>query len=192
MNPGGFATMIKIIEAGIEVFSREGFPAAGTLEIARRAGVAESTIFRRFETKEDLFRECLRAAFLQNLDPAQFQSLVFKEEGEAGFSNAVLAAVKRWYARLSVASARLILYTSLSQSPEWRALGSEKTDRIIHILAERIERYAQSRRALKLAPEAAATSLIATLLHFKSISSEARDPQLVETVVRQWLHGILE
>lgn len=198
MNPAGIASLIKIVEAGIEVFSQEGYFGAGTLQIAAKAGVAESTIFRKFETKEDLYRECLRTALSRSLDPAQFQALVFKDAGEAGFSDAVLAGVKRWYARLSAPTARLILYTSLSNSQEWRALGCERTDRIIGILAERIERNARDRRGTRRNPrlnaEAAATSLIATLLYLKSIRSGARDrdPQLVETVVRQWLHGVLQ
>jgi hypothetical protein len=82
----------------------------------------------------------------------------------------------------------------LSKRPEWRSLGSERTNRIISILAERIEQDARGRCADTLDPEVAATSLIATLLYLKSIGSGARerDPQLVETVVRQWLHGILQ
>jgi AcrR family transcriptional regulator len=191
MRPAGIATLIRIIEAGIEVFSEDGFSGAGTLEIARRAGVAESTIFRKFETKEDLFRECLRTALRNSLDPAQFQAMVFKDAGKAGFPDAVLAAMRRWYARLSPPAARLILYTSLSRSPEWRALGSERISRIIGILTESIEQHAQHSPSGRLDAETAATSLIATLLYLKSVRARERDPRLVDTVVRQWLHGIL-
>jgi AcrR family transcriptional regulator len=197
MNPAGIASLIKIVEAGIEVFSREGFYGAGTLEIAARAGVAESTIFRKFETKEDLYRECLRIALSHSLDPAQFQALVFKDAGEAGFPDAVLTGIRRWYARLSASAARLILQTALSKSQEWRALGCERTDRIIGILAERIELHAGGRRSAPRGPrldaDTAATSLIATLLYLKATRTGARgrDPRLVETVVRQWLHGVL-
>jgi AcrR family transcriptional regulator len=194
MSPAGIANWIKIIEAGIEVFSQEGFFAAGTLQIAAKAGVAESTIFRRFATKEDLYRECLRTALSHSLDPARFQALVFKDADEAGFSHAVLAGVKRWYAQLSVPAARLVLYTLLSKTQEWRALGCERTEKIIGILSERIDRAARGRCRTRFDPDAAATSLIATLLYLKSIRSSPRnrDPQLVETIVRQWLQGVLE
>lgn len=45
---------IKIIQAAIEIFSEKGFAAASTNEIAKRAGVAEGTIFRHYKTKKDL------------------------------------------------------------------------------------------------------------------------------------------
>lgn len=44
----------QILKAAREVFLAEGF-GASTLEIARRAGVSEGSIFKRFSTKEDLF-----------------------------------------------------------------------------------------------------------------------------------------
>lgn len=44
----------QILEAARQVFLAEGF-GASTIEIARRAGVSEGSIFKRFSTKEDLF-----------------------------------------------------------------------------------------------------------------------------------------
>ena len=43
-----------IIEAAIEVFAERGFLLAPVSEIARRAGVADGTIYRYFKNKEDL------------------------------------------------------------------------------------------------------------------------------------------
>ena len=45
----------SIIQAAIEVFSKKGFHAAGISEIAKRAGVADGTIYQYFKNKEDLF-----------------------------------------------------------------------------------------------------------------------------------------
>ena len=44
----------KIILAAIESFSEKGFAATSTSEIAKKAGVAEGTIFRHYKTKKDL------------------------------------------------------------------------------------------------------------------------------------------
>ncbi|MDF2037130.1 TetR/AcrR family transcriptional regulator [Cytobacillus oceanisediminis] len=44
----------KIIMAAIESFSEKGFAATSTSEIAKKAGVAEGTIFRHYKTKKDL------------------------------------------------------------------------------------------------------------------------------------------
>jgi len=44
----------KILEAAIEMFAEKGYAATSTSEIAKRAGVAEGTIFRHYKTKKDL------------------------------------------------------------------------------------------------------------------------------------------
>jgi AcrR family transcriptional regulator len=49
----------KILEAAIDVFSEKGFSRATTSEIAKRAGVAEGTIFRYFKIKKELLRGIL-------------------------------------------------------------------------------------------------------------------------------------
>src|SRR5215469_14329301 len=140
MSPIGVSTLVRVLEAGIEIFAQDGPFAAGTLDIAEKAGVAESTIFRRFETKDNLFRECFRTAIARSLDPAQFRALISPERADAeGFAKTVQLAMQRWYASMPVNAARLVLFTSLSNSSEWRALGSERINQIIAILAERIE-----------------------------------------------------
>jgi len=45
----------KIIEAAIEVFSKDTFQNSSISEIAQRANVAEGTIYQYFRNKEDLF-----------------------------------------------------------------------------------------------------------------------------------------
>jgi len=43
-----------IVKAALELFSERGYAATSTREIAKKAGVAEGTIFKRFPTKKDL------------------------------------------------------------------------------------------------------------------------------------------
>ncbi|MDD5204909.1 MAG: TetR/AcrR family transcriptional regulator [Desulfobacterales bacterium] len=45
----------SIIQAAIEVFSKKDFKTASISEIARKAGVADGTIYQYFKNKEDLF-----------------------------------------------------------------------------------------------------------------------------------------
>ena len=49
------STEERIVEAAALLFSRQGFTASSTSEIARLAGVSEVTIFRHFPRKRDLF-----------------------------------------------------------------------------------------------------------------------------------------
>src|SRR6478736_5760541 len=44
----------KIIIAAIESFSEKGYAATSTNGIAKKAGVAEGTIFRHYKTKKEL------------------------------------------------------------------------------------------------------------------------------------------
>ena len=52
-NQNGTAN--RIVEAAVQLFSRQGFAASSTHEIARLAGVSEVTVFRHFPRKRDLF-----------------------------------------------------------------------------------------------------------------------------------------
>ncbi|MEW6109394.1 MAG: TetR/AcrR family transcriptional regulator [Nitrospirota bacterium] len=58
----------KILEAGLVLFSKKGYIGATTKEIAKKAGVAELTLFRHFSSKERLFKEIInRYSFLPTL-----------------------------------------------------------------------------------------------------------------------------
>jgi AcrR family transcriptional regulator len=52
-------TREKILEASLSLFSKKGFLGATTKEIAKKAGVAELTLFRHFSSKERLFEEMI-------------------------------------------------------------------------------------------------------------------------------------
>jgi len=49
------STENRIIEAAVQLFSRQGFEGSSTNQIARLAGVSEVTLFRHFPRKRDLF-----------------------------------------------------------------------------------------------------------------------------------------
>jgi AcrR family transcriptional regulator len=52
----------QILDAARSVFLAHGFTRASTVDIARRAGVSEGSIFNRFPTKDDLFRAAMDEA----------------------------------------------------------------------------------------------------------------------------------
>lgn len=53
------ATRDRILEAALHLISERGYNGATTAEIARRAGVAEGTIYRYFKDKKELFIACV-------------------------------------------------------------------------------------------------------------------------------------
>jgi len=51
----------KILDAALKVFSEKGYNGARTRIIAEKSGFTEMTLFRKFETKENLFNRVLAA-----------------------------------------------------------------------------------------------------------------------------------
>ena len=61
----------KILDAALKLFSEEGFKGATTRIIAQESGFSELTLFRKFQTKENLFNSVLinnRENMLEELD----------------------------------------------------------------------------------------------------------------------------
>lgn len=52
-------TKQKIMDAALKVFAKEGYKSATTRSIAHESGFSEITLFRKFETKENLFKESM-------------------------------------------------------------------------------------------------------------------------------------
>jgi AcrR family transcriptional regulator len=50
----------QILDAALDVFTRQGFASATTAEIARTAGVAEGTIYNYFPSKRELFVDVIK------------------------------------------------------------------------------------------------------------------------------------
>ncbi len=72
----------KILEAAIDISNEKGFSSTTTSEIAKRAGVAEGTIFRYFKTKKDILHGIMLQAIKVIADKVVFTSLqkIFKNE----------------------------------------------------------------------------------------------------------------
>ena len=64
----------NILEAAIELFAQKGYANTSTSEIAKRAGVAEGTIFRHYGTKEKLLLAIL-VPFIKNALPKMAEEI---------------------------------------------------------------------------------------------------------------------
>ncbi|QFT91008.1 Fatty acid metabolism regulator protein [Bacillus sp. THAF10] len=73
----------KILEAAIEMFAEKGYANTSTNEIAKRAGVAEGTIFRHYKTKKDLLLSIVTPTIVKFIAPhfaKAFSKEVFERE----------------------------------------------------------------------------------------------------------------
>ncbi|MFB7138625.1 TetR/AcrR family transcriptional regulator [Gottfriedia sp. NPDC056225] len=74
---------IKILEAAIEIFAEKGFVSTSTNEIAKKANVAEGTIFRYFKTKKELLKSIIKPTLVKTIAPFEmdrFSKAVFHLE----------------------------------------------------------------------------------------------------------------
>ncbi len=65
----------RILESALEVFAERGFSGSPTAEIARRAGVAEGTIFKHYKTKKDLLLGVVAPLFAKLVAPRAVASV---------------------------------------------------------------------------------------------------------------------
>lgn len=72
-----------ILQSAIEIFSQKGYAATSTSEIAKRAGVAEGTIFKHYKTKKDLLVAIVSPIFSKIVAPLlmnNFRKEIFEKE----------------------------------------------------------------------------------------------------------------
>ncbi len=85
---------IRIIDAAVESFAQKGYSATSTSEIAKRAGVAEGTIFRHYKTKKELFLSIVTPVIAKFVAPFVLRDFyqLFEEQYESfpDFLRAVL------------------------------------------------------------------------------------------------------
>ncbi|MBS4210044.1 TetR/AcrR family transcriptional regulator [Bacillus sp. FJAT-50079] len=65
----------NILRAAIEAFAEKGFASTSTSEIAKKAGVAEGTIFRHYKTKKDLLLSIVSPMMVKLMAPFVIKDL---------------------------------------------------------------------------------------------------------------------
>src|SRR6266481_438206 len=118
----------QIVKASAEIFADYGYYGATTRDIAKKAGVAEPSVYRLFKTKERLFEETLLATVNSTLDPAQFLLIIYEhEQKHEKFSVLAMDAVRKWYSSLPEQSARLLMQAALSKNDRRGGRGRPRT-----------------------------------------------------------------
>ncbi|UEL48827.1 TetR/AcrR family transcriptional regulator [Terrisporobacter hibernicus] len=67
----------NILVAAVELISEKGYEKVSTSEIAKRAGVAEGTIFRQYKTKKDLLDAIFIPSFMRFVKPKIIKEFIF-------------------------------------------------------------------------------------------------------------------
>jgi AcrR family transcriptional regulator len=83
-------TQRRILGAALETFAEKGFAGASTAEIARRAGVAEKTLFAQFKSKQALLERTLTPGVIALVEPRIVEGLREVAQGTHGKSLATV------------------------------------------------------------------------------------------------------
>ncbi|WP_164667619.1 TetR/AcrR family transcriptional regulator [Virgibacillus doumboii] len=105
---------IEIVRAAIELISEKGYYNTSTSEIAKRAGVAEGTIFRHYRTKKDLLVTIVKPVIVNFTAPLFAKKLVDQvfQEDYKHFEDLLYAFIKN---RFEFAQANIPLLKILLQ-----------------------------------------------------------------------------
>ncbi len=80
-RPGVLDTHRRLLDAAARVFAQSGLEGATTREIAREAGVNEVTLFRHFQSKENLLTAVLQRTFAVEETPPVGQAAASPPKG---------------------------------------------------------------------------------------------------------------
>ncbi len=82
----------RILQAGIQTFSENGYSNATIKQVAKKAGVSFGTVFTYFENKEDLFKACVlepleevKTVMFNTPEPSEYPTQQIKEIIERQF-----------------------------------------------------------------------------------------------------------
>ena len=123
----------RILEAAVEVFAERGFAGTPTAEIAKRAGVAEGTIFKHYKTKKELLIGVVGPLFFRLVIPKQLEPLQAIFRFPHPDVEALLTALYQERVAYLHSHARLvrIFAQEVSYHPELRSLAEETLGRML-------------------------------------------------------------
>jgi AcrR family transcriptional regulator len=178
----------EILHAARGLFLDRGF-GASTLAIARRAGISEALIFRRFRTKEALFVAALGLA-----EPPAFTSKLKSLAGTDTFRNNLIAIsldiIDYYEAHLP---RLMMIWSSRTRAPIRRQLRGTPHLRNVRALTRYFEQEITLGRMRRVDPEVVARVLLGALSNHvfaKTMGEHARRPISAKRYVTR-LVGVL-
>lgn len=180
----------RILEAAREVFLEQGI-AATAADVAKRAGIAEGSIFKRFPTKADLFR----AAMQVDLDTLEFlNTLTAARDGDDPRETLMQFGME------AVGFFRRLMPLVMLQFGTGKKLGipeqllgpSSPPLRALKTLAAFIERQIKSGHMRQHNPETVARMLLGSIQSYVFFEIVLRAQQQMPLPVASYLRGLIE
>ncbi|MDG2320118.1 MAG: TetR/AcrR family transcriptional regulator [Rhodospirillaceae bacterium] len=110
----------EIVDAALAVFARDGFAGARLDDVAEKVGISKGTIYLYFDTKEELFKACVRETVGAHIAGSRD----FAASYEGATSGLLRELVGRIGDRMSKGDFRTILLLLISESSRFPELVS--------------------------------------------------------------------
>jgi AcrR family transcriptional regulator len=118
----------EIVDAALACFSERGFAATRLEDIARRAGVTKGTLYLYFQSKEDLFKEVVRAAVVPRV--AYFEQLAAMVERPV--PDILRQMITGWPATMTASPVSAIPKLVIGEAGNFPELARFYLDEVIH------------------------------------------------------------
>lgn len=189
----------RILEAAVEIFSEKGYSATSTSEIAKKAGVAEGTIFRHYKTKKDLLLSIIAptmAKFIAPIVMKDFYKVLSSDyQNIEDFLRAIIVN-RMQFAKKHMPMVKIFLQ-EIPFHPELKEPFKEHVaNQVFERLTLIIETYQKKGEIINLPSKSiirfTATSILGFILARYLIFPEANweDEQEIEMTIQFILHGI--
>ena len=155
----------QILEVAVKLFSRNGFDRTTIREIARAAGINEATIYKHFETKEELYDAIIErfiefgSQLLKRTDLEKHEQL---EELLSSVATELLGLMNR-----DTTLPRLLLYSALQNHPFCERFYREISSSFLGVLEERLRQGQLENRYLdSIDPVVTARSFLGMMVFY--------------------------
>jgi AcrR family transcriptional regulator len=179
----------RILEAARAVFLEQGV-AATTAEVAKRAGVAEGSIFKRFATKADLFKAAMAIDFD---DPDFIRTLVGARDEDAPAETLYQVGLQAvGFFRRMMPLIMMSFGTGKKVGlPEHILAPGSPPLRALKAIAAYVERQIRAGRMRKHEPEIVARMLLGSIQSYVFFEILLRAQQKMPLPVEEYLRGLI-
>jgi AcrR family transcriptional regulator len=188
----------RIVEAAAQLFSRQGFSGTSTREIARLADVNETSLFRYFATKQDMFWAALRSRMERLRIRKELQSAL----ANRGRPEVVVALIAEFLVDVSTYHMELIwlLYVGfLELGPGTERAYREHLAPLVQAISEYLSSSVKLGTLRNVDPSLATIALAATVLAHQALypllsaagTPYANTDEAVSAYTRFWLNALM-
>jgi len=180
----------RILEAARAVFIEHGI-AATTAEVAKRAGVAEGSIFKRFATKAELFKQAMQ---IDLDDPDFLRTLVAAQDDDDPREVLYEVGVQTVAFFRRIMPAMILQFGTGKKGallPEQLMGPNSPPLRALKTLAAFFERHMKAGRMRKHEPEIVARMMLGSIQSYVFFEILLRAQQKMPLPVEEYLRGLI-